>query len=68
MNTSHSPGVAAQQEKYGGRFEGIIPQLLSKYRKAKTKMHRRQLEKYMKRGGARRAEVRGSKSKPRAIT
>jgi excinuclease ABC subunit A len=39
-------GSSAQ--KYGGRFEGIIPQLLSKYRQSENPMHRRQLEKYMK--------------------
>ena len=40
-------GGSASQ-KYGGRFEGIIPQLLSKYRQSENQMHRRQLEKYMK--------------------
>ena len=39
-------GSSAQ--KYGGRYEGIIPQLLSKYRQSENPMHRRQLEKYMK--------------------
>ncbi|MBI3836962.1 MAG: excinuclease ABC subunit UvrA [Planctomycetia bacterium] len=33
--------------KYGGRFEGIIPNLLDKYRTSQSKMQLRQLEKYM---------------------
>ncbi len=34
--------------KYGGRFEGIIPMLRSKYRSAKNRLYRRYLEKYMR--------------------
>ena len=34
--------------KYGGRFEGIIPELLSKYRNSKSLPQRRQLENYMR--------------------
>ncbi len=33
--------------KYGGRWDGIIPDLLSKYRGSKSGVQRRQLEKYM---------------------
>jgi excinuclease ABC subunit A len=33
--------------KYGGHFEGIIPQLLSRHRSTNSSMQRRQLEKYM---------------------
>ena len=33
--------------KYGGTFDGIIPDLLSRYRNSKSGMQRRQLEKYM---------------------
>jgi excinuclease ABC subunit A len=33
--------------KYGGHFEGIIPQLLSRHRTTNSGMQRRQLEKYM---------------------
>ena len=33
--------------KYGGTFEGIIPELISKYRNSKSKMQIRKLEKYM---------------------
>ncbi len=33
--------------KYGGKWEGLIPELLSKYRGSQSGMHRRQLEKYM---------------------
>ena len=34
--------------KWGGKFEGIIPKLLSQYRTTKSRMQRRQLEKYMR--------------------
>jgi excinuclease ABC subunit A len=37
----------AQGMKYGGHFEGIIPQLLARYRTSKSKMQQKQLEKYM---------------------
>ncbi|MEX2558450.1 MAG: excinuclease ABC subunit A, partial [Pirellulales bacterium] len=40
----HGGGV----HKYGGKFEGIIPELLSKYRNSKSGMQRRQLEKHMR--------------------
>ena len=33
--------------KYGGTFEGIVPDLMSKYRNSKSRMQLRQLEKYM---------------------
>jgi excinuclease ABC subunit A len=33
--------------KYGGRFEGIIPELLSKYRSSRSRIQLRRLEKYM---------------------
>ncbi len=33
--------------KWGGRYEGIIPKLLSQYRTTHSRMQRRQLEKYM---------------------
>jgi excinuclease ABC subunit A len=33
--------------KHGGQFEGIVPELLSDYGKAKNPMRRRQLEKYL---------------------
>ncbi len=33
--------------QYGGTFEGIVPQLLSRYRTSKSRIQRRQLEKYM---------------------
>ncbi|MGE0536179.1 MAG: excinuclease ABC subunit UvrA [Pirellulales bacterium] len=33
--------------KYGGRYEGLIPELLTKYRSSKSGMQRRQLEGYM---------------------
>jgi len=34
--------------KYGGKFEGIIPELLTKYRNTKSRIQRRQLERYMR--------------------
>lgn len=34
-------------QKYGGTWEGIIPELLSKYRNAKSNTHLRQMENYM---------------------
>ena len=37
----------AHGHKYGGRFEGIIPHLLSRYRTSNSHIQRRQLEKYM---------------------
>ncbi|MDZ4780543.1 MAG: excinuclease ABC subunit A, partial [Planctomycetia bacterium] len=40
----HGAGV----HKYGGKFEGIIPELQSKYRASQSGMQRRQLEKYMR--------------------
>jgi excinuclease ABC subunit A len=40
----HGSGV----HKYGGKFDGIIPELLSKYRGSNSGMQRRQLEKYMR--------------------
>src|SRR5581483_7171998 len=40
----HGGGV----HKYGGTFEGIIPELMSKYRNSKSGMQCRQLEKYMR--------------------
>lgn len=36
--------------KYGGTFDGIIPELLAKYRNSKSRMQLRQLEKYMSTG------------------
>ena len=34
--------------KYGGTYEGIIPELTSKYKQSQSGMQRRQLEKYMR--------------------
>ena len=34
--------------KWGGPFEGIVPKLLAQYRVSKSRMQRRQLEKYMR--------------------
>ncbi|MEQ8847020.1 excinuclease ABC subunit UvrA [Botrimarina sp.] len=35
-------------QKYGGHFDGIIPELLEKYRTSQSQMQIRQLEKYMR--------------------
>jgi excinuclease ABC subunit A len=34
--------------KWGGKFEGVIPKLLDQYRTTKSRLQRRQLEKYMR--------------------
>jgi excinuclease ABC subunit A len=34
--------------KYGGQYEGIIPELTSKYKQSQSGMQKRQLEKYMR--------------------
>ncbi|MBN2215775.1 MAG: excinuclease ABC subunit UvrA [Pirellulales bacterium] len=39
--------AGAAGRKWGGRFEGIIPKLLSQYRTTRNRMQRRALEKYM---------------------
>ena len=47
-STSRSPGGPARQpQKYGGTFDGIIPELLDKYRTSKSAPQIRQLEQYM---------------------
>ncbi len=38
----------ASPMKYGGRYEGIIPELLQKYRTIRSRPHIRRLEKYMR--------------------
>ena len=40
----HGSGV----HKYGGKYAGIVPELLAKYRGTQSGMQRRQLEKYMR--------------------
>ncbi|MBX7165168.1 MAG: excinuclease ABC subunit UvrA [Pirellulales bacterium] len=50
--------------KYGGRWEGILPDLLGKYRNSKSAMQRRQLEKYMKVLGC--SSCRGQRLNPQA--
>ncbi len=37
----------SRSAKYGGRFEGLVPQLLSRYRSTNSRIQQRQLEKYM---------------------
>ena len=38
----------ASGHKWGGKYEGIIPKMLSQYRNTRSRMQRRQLEKYMR--------------------
>src|SRR5207253_2818439 len=38
----------AKPMMYGGRFEGIVPELASRYKATKSKTHLKQLEKYMR--------------------
>ncbi len=54
----------ASGTKYGGHFEGIIPQLLSRYRTSNSNMQRRQLEKYMRVIGC--AACEGARLNPQA--
>jgi len=37
----------AHGQKYGGKYEGIVPELLTRHRNSKSKMHQRQLEAFM---------------------
>ncbi len=50
--------------KYGGQFEGIIPDLLSKYRSSKSRMQIRQLERYMSTGSC--SACQGKRLNPQA--
>jgi excinuclease ABC subunit A len=50
--------------KWGGKYEGIIPKLLSQYRTTKSRPQRRQLEKYMRIIGCGRCE--GARLNPQA--
>src|SRR6185295_2553397 len=54
----------AAGHKYGGKFSGIIPDLLSRYRNTKSKMQIRQLEKYMSVQGC--ADCEGQRLNPQA--
>ncbi|MGE0607213.1 MAG: excinuclease ABC subunit UvrA [Pirellulales bacterium] len=47
LHITYSWKAGPTEHKYGGKFEGILPELLSKYRGSKSKMQQRQLEKYM---------------------
>ncbi len=50
--------------KWGGKYEGIIPKLLSQYRTTRSRMQRRALEKYMSVVGC--AACRGQRLNPQA--
>ena len=60
----HGGGV----HKYGGKFEGIIPELVSRYRNSKSGMQRRQLEKYMRVIGCGHCGGRRLNEQARAVT
>jgi len=46
-NITFTWGHSGGTWKHGGTFEGVVPQLLEKYRTTRNSMRRRQLEKYM---------------------
>ncbi|HWA97482.1 MAG TPA: excinuclease ABC subunit UvrA, partial [Pirellulales bacterium] len=48
LHITYSWKQSSGVHKYGGKFEGMIPELLSKYRNSKSGMQQRQLEKYMR--------------------
>ncbi len=50
--------------KYGGKYEGIIPELTSKYKQSESGMQRRQLEKYMRTQGC--TSCHGARLNPQA--
>ena len=54
--------------KWGGKFEGIIPKLLSQYRTTRSRMQRRQLEKYMRIVGCQTCHGRRLKPQASAVT
>ncbi|MHC4177122.1 MAG: excinuclease ABC subunit UvrA, partial [Planctomycetota bacterium] len=54
--------------KWGGKFEGIIPKLLSQYRNTRSRPQRRQLEKYMRVLGCTRCEGQRLNPQARAVT
>lgn len=47
MHITYTWRQGSRGHKYGGHYEGIIPELLSRYGTTKSGMQRRQLEKYM---------------------
>ncbi len=50
--------------KWGGKFEGIIPKMLEQYRTTKSRLQRRQLEKYMRILGC--SDCKGQRLNPQA--
>ena len=68
-STLPSPGGAAPSGyKWGGKFEGIIPKLLSQYRTTNSRLQRRQLEKYMRILGCGRCHGARLNPQARAVT
>jgi excinuclease ABC subunit A len=48
LHVTYSWKHSGGEHKYGGTFEGLIPELLGKHRNTKSGMQQRQLEKYMR--------------------
>ena len=69
-STSRTPGAAGKaSQKYGGTFEGIIPELLEKYRTSKSAMQHRAARKVHERHPLPRLRRRsGSTPQARAVT
>ena len=47
MHITYTWRGGSRGHKYGGTFDGIIPELMEKYRTTQSRIQRRQLEKYM---------------------
>lgn len=47
MHVTYTWRGGSSGHKWGGKYEGVIPKLLSSYKSSKNRMMRRQLEKYM---------------------
>jgi len=58
----------ASGHKYGGKYEGLIPELTSKYKQSKSGMQRRQLEKYMRTQGCQSCHGARLNPQARAVT
>ena len=54
--------------KWGGKFEGIIPKLLAQYRTTRSRLQRRQLEKYMRILGCERCHGQRLNAQAAAVT
>ena len=54
--------------KWGGKFEGIVPKLLSQYHNTRSRPQRRQLEKYMRIIGCQQCHGRRLNPQARSVT